>query len=429
MQEATAVLHRCSFIPVGQLLEQTPEKPEEFFAEANLPAAYRVAPHLQRHPSYYQVEGKMLIFCDEHGSEIPDILVGLDPELNFRFSRLMTEGRTQLGRLISAAVRSNSFTTSQWDYGSACNRHNQGVYASAHMASYSEDFFRSPKINHAIAQVIIDEFTPGQVRVKEVGGGNCSDSWNAVSRFLPNTYTLDVINTDFCDRMDLLPDGQNPRLSFTTEVLDLTKPLPTLKENEKCNLIVAKYTFGCIWFKDDRTYYCKDGTWSRVFFRSKKFEGVELIDHVHVPIDIEREPFGLLIREAAPKHEGKYITIPYGLIRKVQEAFNTQLDDSGVFLIGDVSLFKNGYDGNFTPFLLTSNCHAAYRHLQLELVKQFLEILGYTVRLTPAIDWANERCMAQALQRKEGFNLARPEDLEDINQQTAIMEIKKPIRY
>lgn len=410
----------CNLVRSDSVTTRLPSSPEAFFDAARLPERVRMFPHLARAVSAYKIgDGNMMAFYDLHQREIPDLFVAADGSMSAAIAAMGRQSRNDLATLLSLAARAHSMD-SIWDDGSPCNRHNERVFSRADKTADSEDFFRLPIFTDAFERFLLRRFHHGSmIRIKELGGGDCFSQWATLDRNLNPKYGLDIVVTDFCDRSELMARSRSQRIRF--ERLNLLQALPSIEQEHRFDLLTAFLVFDCIWYPQDRTYYYGDGQWARVFFREKNQRAV---DHIHVPVQIQKEPFGELIEQFKPD-SGFYITIPFGLVAKVHEAFATQLQDDGAMLLGQMSSRKNGSNnGSQDPFKYSPNSLGCFRHLQLEIAQELLRYLGYKSELTGAIEWCRSlnpsTVLDQACRAQEDHSL-----LKEINEQTVVMVIER----
>lgn len=194
------------------------------------------------------------------------------------------------------------------------NLHNAKIYAENSAAA--ANFLATSQVVQSALRHWIEKFvSTNPIRILELGSSSRLDRWQIISRQTTRTY--DVVLSDFT--LSALPQDlpSTDQMKLRAIQLDLLKDkFPKYP----FNLILATYVFDAIWFPQD-----------------------QYMNHIHYP---------------------------GGLIAKVQEAFSTCLDRTGIFMSIDRTSTK------FVPEYEMSG-PARFKTENYELAKQALSGHGF----------------------------------------------------
>lgn len=196
------------------------------------------------------------------------------------------------------------------------NLHNAKVYAENSAAA--ANFLATSQVVQSALRHWIEKFVPSNpIRILELGSSSRLDRWQIIARQTTRTY--DVVLSDFTSSALPTDLPTSDQMKIRTIKLDLlTDTFP----HYPFNLVLATYVFDAIWFPQD-----------------------QYMNHVHYP---------------------------GGLIAKVQEAFSSCLDRTGVFISIDRTSTK------FVPEYELSG-PARFKTENYDLAKQSLTSHGFHV--------------------------------------------------
>ncbi len=220
-------------------------------------------------------------------------------------------------------------------------------------------------LQKALAGFIEAEFEGKTIRVKELAAGaNVYKRWQEVDRNLPAGKQVEVVATDFST--NTLPNPEQlqfeaGQVSMTAEVYDLSESMQPVDSQDRFDVMLASFAFDSVWQSGDITLVKFNDKWYQELYRlrvhdrwPKRDEFLAVLRGESVTVDFEREDFHrveverILVPFKPDDHQfGRDIiehyrrasvarfNFPAGIIRRVEEAFEHQLTDSGIFVILD----------------------------------------------------------------------------------------------
>jgi hypothetical protein len=261
-------------------------------------------------------------------------------------------------------------------------------------------FVKNSWINKAIGK-LIDTYTAGKshIKVKEICSGGKPDKWQAIASAA--TKPLSVELTDFVvpPTPDFSSDDAN-MVDFSSSAYSLFETFPTLPTESKVDVMMSTYGFDSVWLDADRRYVKKDGKWYRELQRirvldshPKKAEmikalqtgqvsadltiddfGSVMVEFVTEEVTIDQVPYGQHIKSEYEDVNSSKVNFPGGLIARVVEAFDRQLQPDGIFVIGDVGVINRQKGKSpYTPHSSMSGLVARYKVENYDLAKKVLE--------------------------------------------------------
>jgi hypothetical protein len=180
--------------------------------------------------------------------------------------------------------------------------------------------------------------------------------------------------------------------------------MPDLPAEKRFDAMVATYGFDSVWQDEDIRLREIDGQWYQSLYRVKvadwnprrdelvqalrdgvplpnakphEYDGI-FVEKAMEPYDISNHPFAQQIEE----HGRETTQVPGGLVKRVVNAFESQLGENGVFMSCDVGDFGIKKDGFGVGDQGVSGVAARYRGDDYQLAKKILEeVYGLDVRL------------------------------------------------
>lgn len=281
----------------------------------------------------------------------------------------------------------------------AANAINSLYYSSA--AAFTQEaklatlYAKNELVNRALGAALVANTFPGKLlRVKELGSGAHTEHWNwlAASAVHHGATGIDLTITDFTERPT--PSSGSSDIRFSSELYSLFDDMPDLPADRRYDAIVTTYGFDSVWQPEDISLHYDDGKWYQNLYRTKiadwnprkdellaamrtstplpdasptDLEGITL-EKAHTPISLDNHPFARYIAES----DNPTINFPGGLIKRVVNAFETQLNDTGTFINGDVAYFGNP-KSHISGRPMTSGVAARYKIEDYTIAKKILE--------------------------------------------------------
>lgn len=251
----------------------------------------------------------------------------------------------------------------------------------------------------------------GSIRIKELSSGSRNGHWaNAADGMRAGgVKQASLVLSDF-----IAPTIERPvrdaGFDTSSEQYSLFDDLPVLEVDKRFHVIVATYGFDSVWQPEDVCYRRYGDQWYRCVYRVKvvdwaprrkellaamrankplsrataeDYDGI-VIETMLEPVDLSAHPYARYIESSGP-----IINFPGGLIKRVVNAFETQLSAGGAFISGDT--------GNFT----STDCYlgesdkgvtgiaARYRPDDYQVAKRVLEeVFGLDVMIMSLQDLA-----------------------------------------
>jgi hypothetical protein len=222
-------------------------------------------------------------------------------------------------------------------------------------------------VQRTVLMKLLEEVASPLIRIKEICCGGTFTRWQHFSEFLPKDRSLDVTLADLTKdiiQIDQIQALSLPRMTFHSESYDLRDDFKTVSPMERFDALFVTYGFDSVWLPEDVMYYKKGAEWFQILYRVKVLpsphqerviqalrEGyvrpmVPLADFDSVVIECIAQKIpvdALLFKDELLAVYGNYnemrINVPATLVKRVEEAFESQLKDSGIFMIGEVAVY------------------------------------------------------------------------------------------
>ncbi len=298
----------------------------------------------------------------------------------------------------------------------------KGAFADSGLADF---FIKIEPVQFALAKKIESLISKPIIRVKELGAGTSLARWKIICD-LKSKKDWQVTLTDFSKNS--LPNLENfatpKNFRFCSEQYSLLEPFVLLAKKDMVDIILTTYGFDSVWFEKDAHYEKKNNKWFRAKYALvvdedcsyKKFltkalktgfssKNLKIEDFQHISIkkklamvDINKVQYGKTIADYYSHKSEIAINFPGGLIKKVVEAFETQIATGGAFIIGDMAVnsregfVKNGLPNGKSLFMdgyMTSGKVAKFKVEDYGLAKIILESKKYDVELVTVEDFIN----------------------------------------
>jgi|GEM_PF-2178520 len=270
--------------------------------------------------------------------------------------------------------------------------------ASANLATM---FVANKPLNVAIGSLIArNTIDSSPVRIKEISSGSNTGHWQQIVQAITeadNQKQVELTLTDFVTPT-IAPELAMSDLAVKAETYSLFDDLPELPSDARFDAILATYGFDSVWQPEDVKLSLIHDQWYRTAYRvkvadwalrrdelvramrqgkplpqatAKDYDGI-VVETAMEPIDLTEHPY----HEHIIASEQKTVLFPGGLIKRVVNAFQTQLHDKGIFISGDTGNF--GFHDPKKYFIAgadacTSGVAARYRLDDYVLAKQILE--------------------------------------------------------
>jgi hypothetical protein len=250
----------------------------------------------------------------------------------------------------------------------AINAINASFYAApmafSDEAAVAEIFAGNKPLNTTLGALLADRAgKPETLRIKEICSGNRTGHWRwaAAGAFTQGVQRIELVLSDFV-QPSVPADLPTDRLGVSAETYSLLDSFPVLEPDKRFDAMITTYGFDSVWLPDDLRL-CRIGdNWYQSLYRLKvddwnprqaelvtaliageplanatvqDYEGI-FIEEVQVPFDVAAHKYSKYI-QALPPNE--IMNFPGGLIKRVAEAFDTQLAGHGVFVSADTANF------------------------------------------------------------------------------------------
>ncbi len=283
--------------------------------------------------------------------------------------------------------------------------------------SFSEEsglasmFTNNRIINRAIGSFIDTHVSGNALSIGEICSGRRAAKWTEIASKLPNK-SVSIHLSDFV--APTLPDltQESNVTAVTSEQYSLLDELPFLPDSEKRDVHLATYGFDSVWSEHDARYHKQNGKWYREFSRVKvldthprkdqmiaalrtgtAFPGMQLSDFGSVfvesgieEVDMSMEANGSIIADELEDSSRIELSYPGGMIHHIQAAFQRQLKQDGIFIIGDTAAISNG-ERFSTKQSYVSGVAARYKREDYLLAKRILDEFGFTADIYPLNDF------------------------------------------
>jgi hypothetical protein len=276
-------------------------------------------------------------------------------------------------------------------------------------------FVGGEEINTAFANCIATLIPKERIRMKELSTGGRS-RWNyfsdAVERMTDERGSVQFAVTLTDHTTDTLPADNtlptNDQFQFSRGVYSLFDDFEYLEPADRFDVLLATYGFDSIWLPGDHHYHRQEGKWYQAVYRvavpdwHPDFESSEsfrngaqplndapLTDLKDLPIevawrlvDLETDPNTSYLTS---REDGFCsINIPAGIVRRVEQAFQTQLQDDGIFIIGETASYHPRLSHSAGSGIGRSGLVARYKVDDLWYAQQALEEKGFFVQVLAA---------------------------------------------
>lgn len=254
-------------------------------------------------------------------------------------------------------------------------------------------YAKNRPLNEALGNLLATASSSSAVRIKEVASGSTEHWVYIVDGLRKNGKTeLNVTLTDVVAPHVMPPSSGS--VQFASEAYSLFDNLPVLEPEARYDVLITTYGFDSVWLPEDMHLKEVNGQWYRSLHRVKvaewnprrgelldamragrplaggvpeDYDGIA-VETVMEPIDIRAHPFGDFIT----KHGQADFNFPGGLIKRIVEAFESQLSPSGIFVSCDVGNFGKTASG-YTPESFKSGVAARYKSEDYVIAKRILE--------------------------------------------------------
>jgi len=269
------------------------------------------------------------------------------------------------------------------------------------------------QVQYAMMRKILDHVKKPVVKIHEICSGTVLSRWQFMEKYLPSGKKFDVTLSDIAE--NLVTDQQIAKMNLNKiklsyEAYDLRNDFSEKPDNQKYDVLFTTYGFDSVWHEDDRVYEKIGGKWYLITFRlrvdpsTRHFDRVlaalrngissdpiSLDDFHHVgieikvdQIDISKVEYGDVIEKTYSDYEFMMMNFSGGLIERVEQAFERQLTEGGMFMIGDVVNYlpENGdkMDPNMNYFNTTGRV-GKYKVEDYNLAEIILKQKGFKVEV------------------------------------------------
>ncbi len=250
-------------------------------------------------------------------------------------------------------------------------------------------------LNYVIGSLLAAESGHKAVmRVKELASSTKLDHWQFIVEGMRHQGAkhIQAVLTDF------VPHQLDPRLAAYTdlgvghEVYNVMDDLTQLPERERFNAFIATYTFDSIWQPEDMrltrvgnqwylsSYRLKVADWNPRRYelvaalregrpleraRAQDYQGI-FVEETRHKVDLSGHPY----KDVIDQYPGKVVNVPGGAIKRIRNAFDTQLHDDGIFVIGEVMQVREEAQSNPSQI---AGLAARFKVEDYRLLKQILE--------------------------------------------------------
>ncbi|HSW65733.1 MAG TPA: hypothetical protein VLI54_01175 [Bacillota bacterium] len=218
-------------------------------------------------------------------------------------------------------------------------------------------------LNYALGGLIADRCRPrDRLKIKELSSGVKTDHWLFMAEGMRHAGVkdMDITITDFVRPPLSNAYEDHPDIHVRTAAYNLFDDFPVLPQNERIDVIFASYAFDSVWQPEDIRLTRVGDNWYQSFYRLKvadwnprkdelltvlrerqplpnaqpsDYMGV-FIEEARQKVHLEDHPHGELIR----KTELSAVNVPGGMVKRVAQAFDSQLSDDGIFIIGEAMM-------------------------------------------------------------------------------------------
>jgi len=308
-----------------------------------------------------------MVRLDLRGLNTPRYRFLLDKALFREISGLRYDyGPEQLGQdlLLSAALaETKNAVRPDFSFG-AINDINQTYFQSPvafdPSAGLARMFTHNLAVNAAIGALVGEHLAEkDEARIKELCCGPNTSHWRLRSETV-RAFNIGRVALTVCDlEPPALPDPPIAKASVRAERYSLFDDLPELPPGERYDAMVTTYGFDSVWQPEDmRVWRCGD-QWFRAAYRIKVADwhprGQELLHALRtgraLPGATATDYEGIFVEEAwlpiaatdipyagflCGRSTNRPTNVPGGMIKRIAQAFQGQLQPHGIFVSGDV---------------------------------------------------------------------------------------------
>ena len=298
----------------------------------------------------------------------------------------------------------------------AVNELNAAYYNSS--TAFSDDnglatfFVGSDEVNAAFAKCIIALIPRDHIRIKELSTGSRS-RWASFAKAIEEEAGCLQLEVELTDHtIDTLPADsalpESERLQFSKGIYSLFDDFEYLEPADRFDVLLSTYGFDTVWLPGDH-HYCKhNGNWYQAVYRigvpdwHPSFEraqqflagesplvsaGLSDLHHLGLEVawrkvDLSSDPNSKYL--VARDKNSKGVNVPAGLVSRVEQAFQTQLREDGVFIIGEVASYHPTYSEAAESGIGQSGRVARFKIDDLWYAQLMLEEKGFHVHATSA---------------------------------------------
>lgn len=299
-----------------------------------------------------------------------------------------------------------SYFISLGDFSTQClNDYNIAYFSQANAFSEESDlaalFVSHRETNAALANYITGLFDSETIQIKELSTGSRS-RWKLFESLAPKNKSFEITLTDFST--EILPGGQelasSSKCTFSKEVYNLNEDFKYIEPRQRYDVMLATYAFDSVWQNGDITYLYEPVTkeWYKLMYRlsvpeeyitsGNSSQDNDILSNskiYNVYIEIAYEQVDPTEYQFGEYLKGREVTgvvsVPAGLINRVDQAFQTQISDQGVFIIGEIAHYDPSTMNNTYKGFSTSGIAAKYKIEDLWIAEQELTKMGYKVSL------------------------------------------------
>lgn len=376
-------------------------------------------------------------------------MVGLErAEWQSRYNKALSLSPAQV---IARAIEATKNAVEGTFRADALNAVNAAYYSTPEVAFAPESrianvYAANRPLNVALGMLMADCVSPARsnLRIKELSCGGYPQQWRHRMLGLASEgiQRAHITLSDFAE----VPVSAAPRISgvtFDAEKYSLFDDMPPLSWLKQYDAMLITYGFDSVWQPED-THFVRNGdTWYQTLYRVKVADWHPRYDDLLLalrngkalpdahPSDFDGIVVERILRKVDPwqhrynfhlvGHDQQRFNFPGGLIKRVVNAFQSQLDQRGVFISCD-----SGYFGQELPYCRDaglSGIGARYHMDDYTIAKEVLEAeYGLRVRLLTLPELA-ERYLPSGWQA-----YAMPEEVEGLadNRTNGVMVVTAP---
>jgi hypothetical protein len=351
---------------------------------------------------------------DAHSSVPPQTIL-ITAQLLEKFA-----GHTEIDswKLVEEAVKDTTGAVTTDFNVKALNSLNSLYYSSCEQAFHKHSdlanlYVKNRMTQYTLLHTVLKNTQAQDIKIKEINAGATFSRWQHFASFLPKERSMDVTIADLDEdiiQIEKIMQADLSRMKFKAERYDMREDFPTLGEKDKLDVMLVTYGFDSVWLDEDVMYMKHKEKWYQILYRVKvtseaneQEELVQLlrrgfsehpltlavfddvvVETVAVPVEVDKLLFKKEILELYGTYEEARIVVPGTLVRRVKEAFETQLKQDGVFIIGEVATYPKKTDEKIEFTILdyhTTGKVAKYKVEDLYLAERILRDWGFKVEV------------------------------------------------